>query len=334
MTVHIAIVGAGGIGSVHLNTLAEIDAADVTAICDVSEEVATTAAEEFGATAYTDHEEMLSTEDLDAMFVAIPPFAHTTQETAGAEAGVDLFVEKPIALSTETAERVDEAITKAQVRSQVGHMYRYSPVVEKATELVGDRDVALIDGHWIGGVPPSGWWGVKEKSGGQVVEQAAHVFDLVRYFGGDVDSVCAQGGKSVVGDEIDFEDAVTASMKHESGAVSHVSTSCASPDEDVALRLVGDGYHLELEFWFEGADDPVSFGRLTGTVDGETVEFEAREDAWTREVRAFVEAVETDADDGDLRSPYADARKTLELTLAVTEALDQQNAVELPPVSQ
>jgi predicted dehydrogenase len=332
MTVTIALVGAGGIGTIHLGTLADIDAADVTAICDVSAEAATAAAEEFGADVYTDHEEMLSNEDLDALFVAIPPFAHTTQETAGAEAGLDLFVEKPIALSGETAARVDEAIAEAQVRSQVGHMYRYSPVVEEAVDRIGDRDVALIDGHWVGGVPPSGWWGVKEKSGGQVVEQAAHVFDLVRYFGGDVDSVCAQGGKSVVGDDIDFEDAVSASMKHESGAVSHVSTSCASPDEHVALRLVGDGFHLELEFWFEGEDHPVSLGRLTGTVDGEPIELEAEEDAWAREVRSFVETV--GGGEGDLRSPYDDARKTFELTLAVNEALDEENAVELPLVSQ
>jgi predicted dehydrogenase len=332
MTVTIALVGAGGIGTIHLGTLADIDAADVTAICDVSAEAATAAAEEFGADVYTDHEEMLSNEDLDALFVAIPPFAHTTQETAGAEAGLDLFVEKPIALSGETAARVDEAIAEAQVRSQVGHMYRYSPVVEEAVDRIGDRDVALIDGHWVGGVPPSGWWGVKEKSGGQVVEQAAHVFDLVRYFGGDVDSVCAQGGKSVVGDDIDFEDAVSASMKHESGAVSHVSTSCASPDEHVALRLVGDGFHLELEFWFEGEDHPVSLGRLTGTVDGEPIELEAEEDAWAREVRSFVETV--GGGEGDLRSPYDDARKTFELTLAVNEALDEKNAVELPLVSQ
>ncbi|WP_142859682.1 Gfo/Idh/MocA family protein [Salinigranum halophilum] len=332
MTVTIALVGAGGIGTIHLGTLADIDAADVTAICDVSAEAATAAAEEFGADVYTDHEEMLSNEDLDALFVAIPPFAHTTQETAGAEAGLDLFVEKPIALSGETAARVDEAIAEAQVRSQVGHMYRYSPAVEEAVDRIGDRDVALIDGHWVGGVPPSGWWGVKEKSGGQVVEQAAHVFDLVRYFGGDVDSVCAQGGKSVVGDDIDFEDAVSASMKHESGAVSHVSTSCASPDEHVALRLVGDGFHLELEFWFEGEDHPVSLGRLTGTVDGEPIELEAEEDAWAREVRSFVETV--GGGEGDLRSPYDDARKTFELTLAVNEALDEENAVELPLVSQ
>ncbi|WP_136592083.1 Gfo/Idh/MocA family protein [Salinigranum halophilum] len=332
MTVTIALVGAGGIGTIHLGTLADIDAADVTAICDVSAEAATAAAEEFGADVYTDHEEMLSNEDLDALFVAIPPFAHTTQETAGAEAGLDLFVEKPIALSGETAARVDETIAEAQVRSQVGHMYRYSPVVEEAVDRIGDRDVALIDGHWVGGVPPSGWWGVKEKSGGQVVEQAAHVFDLVRYFGGDVDSVCAQGGKSVVGDDIDFEDAVSASMKHESGAVSHVSTSCASPDEHVALRLVGDGFHLELEFWFEGEEHPVSLGRLTGTVDGESIDLEAEEDAWAREVRSFVETV--DGGEGDLRSPYDDARKTFELTLAVNEALDEENVVELPLVSQ
>jgi hypothetical protein len=77
---------------------------------------------------------------------------------------------------------------------------------------------------------------------------------------------------------------------------------------------------------------PRSLGRLTGTVDGESIELEAEEDAWAREVRSFVETV--DGGEGDLRSPYGDARKTFELTLAVNEALDEENAVELPLVSQ
>lgn len=321
MTVNVAIIGAGGIGSTHLNTLKDDDRANVVAVCDIAEDVASGAAERVSATCYTDHEEMLERETPDALFVAVPPFAHTTQETLGAEQGLDLFVEKPIALTREKATEVDATIDDAGVMSQVGHMYRYSEVVERAKELLEGRDLTLIDGRWLGGVPPAGWWGIKEKSGGQLVEQTAHVFDLVRYFGGEVESISAEGGKNVVMEDIDFEDSVSATMKHENGVVSHVATSAASAEPVVDLHLVADNAKLHLEFWVEGENPAKAVGSLTGTVDGERIELTTHEDAWSREVHAFLEAVDT-GNDALLRSPYSDARETFELTLAVDEALE------------
>ena len=321
MTVDIALTGTGGIGSVHLNNLATIDATNIIGVCDVAENTAMETAERFDATAYTDHERMLADEDADALFVTIPPFTHTNQETLAAAHGIDLFVEKPIALSRETAAEVNTAIERAGVLSQVGHMFRYSTVTERAKQLVNDRDLTLLDGRWFGGVPPSGWWGIKEKSGGQVVEQAAHVFDLLRYFGGEVTSITAEGSKNVVKDSIDFEDATSATMKHKNGVVSHVATSAASPEELINLHIVGDGLKLRLEFWFEGEDPPRSVGSLTGTVDGESIDVHTEDDAWTREIEAFVEAVETD-DPSLLRSSYDDAYRTFELTLTVNNVLE------------
>ncbi|EJN57699.1 Gfo/Idh/MocA family protein [Halogranum rubrum] len=326
MTVDIAFIGAGGIASIHLNNLEDVPAANVVAICDVVEETVESAAAQFDAAAYTNHEEMLEVETPDAVFVTVPPFAHTNQETLAAANEFDLFVEKPIALSRAKADEVNDAIESAGVRSQVGHMYRYSPVVERARELLDGRDVALLDGRWLGGVPPSGWWGIKEKSGGQLVEQTAHVFDLVRYFGGDVDDTEAVSGKNVVGDDIDFYDAVSASMRHANGAVSHVATSSASAEEVVDLHIVAEDAKLHLEFAFEGEDPPRSVATLTGTVDGEPVHFETDEDAWKHEVESFVAAVDGDAD-AELRSPYADAKETFELTLRVDEALEDSTVV-------
>ncbi|WP_129112733.1 Gfo/Idh/MocA family protein [Halegenticoccus tardaugens] len=330
MTVALAFVGAGGIASIHLKNLEARDDVEVVAVCDVVREAAERAASPWDAAVYTDHEALFDAEDPDAVVVAVPPFAHEGQEVLAAERGVHLFVEKPIGLLTETADEVEAAIEDAGVLSQVGHMLRYAGAVEKARELIGDRDVALVDGRWIGGVPGASWWGVEEKSGGQVVEQTAHVFDLVRYFGGEVEAVRAAGGKRVVGDEIDFEDAVSATMTHENGTVSHVSTSAASPDDDVSLTLVGDGFHLDLAFDSVDGTPPKSVSSLAGVVDGESVAFEFEECAWRTEVDAFVESVKT-GDASGLRSSYADARRTFDLTLAVTDALDREGPVSPEP---
>jgi predicted dehydrogenase len=308
--VRLAAIGVGGIGGVHLDNLAEMDRANVVAVCDVDRETAATAADAHDATVYTDYHDLYEAESLDAVVVAVPPFAHEDQELLAAEHGVDLLVEKPLALSMDTAREVHRAVEDAGIVTQVGHMNRYAPVTERARELVGDRRLALVEGHWIGGVPGTEWWRVAEQSGGQVVEQSTHLFDLCRYFAGEVESVTARGSHRVV-DAIDFEDATAATMTHENGMVSHVTSSAASPSTDVSLRLVGDGFHLTIDY---------AEGTLSGVVDGEEVHHENDRDPYRAEMAAFLDAVEA-GDPTRPRSPYGDAIETFAATLAVNDSL-------------
>jgi predicted dehydrogenase len=308
--VRLAAIGVGGIGGVHLDNLAEMDRANVVAVCDVDRETAATAADAHDATVYTDYHDLYEAESLDAVVVAVPPFAHEDQELLAAEHGVDLLVEKPLALSMDTAREVHRAVEDAGIVTQVGHMNRYAPVTERARELVGDRRLALVEGHWIGGVPGTEWWRVAEQSGGQVVEQSTHLFDLCRYFAGEVETVTARGSHRVV-DAIDFEDATAATMTHENGMVSHVTSSAASPSTDVSLRLVGDGFHLTIDY---------AEGTLSGVVDGEEVHHENDRDPYRAEMAAFLDAVEA-GDPTRPRSPYGDAIETFAATLAVNDSL-------------
>lgn len=319
MTIDLGFIGTGGIAAHHLDTVAARDDATVAAICDVDPGVATDVGDRYDATTYTDHHDLYAEETLDAVVVAVPPFAHEDQERLAAERGLDLFVEKPLALDGETARENEAAIEEAGVLSQVGHMCRYSAAVQRAKELIDDRTVALIDGHWWCGVPGTPWWRVKGQSGGQVVEMATHTYDLVRYFGGDVAEVHAYGGQRVVTDDIDFEDSTSAVMQHENGVTSHVSASSASPSGDRRIHLVGDGFQLEVS---------AESDTLTGVVDGEAVDFEGPGDLWRREMDAFVDAVRT-RDESLLRSPYPDGRKTFETTLAVEESLQTGDPCEV-----
>lgn len=314
MTVELAFIGAGGIASIHLDNLESNERADVVAVCDIDDERATAAAETHGAAAFTDHHEMYEEASFDAVVVGIPPFAHEDQERLAVEHGADLFVEKPLALDSETVRENAEAIAVSDRFAQVGHMVRYADSVQRAKELIGDRTVALVDGHWWCGIPGEAdhWWRKKDLSGGQVVEQATHTYDAVRYFAGDVESVSAVGGKEVYDEELDFEDSTSASMRHETGAVSHVSATSTSARFSHGLSLTGEGFSLELDI---GADS------LVGTVDGEEIAFEGDGDTYGTEIEAFIEAVET-RDESLLRSPYDDARKTFETTLAVERALE------------
>jgi len=319
MCVDIAFIGAGGIASKHLGHFEDNDRANVVAVCDIDEDAADEWAAAHDATAYYDWEDLYDGADFEAVFVCVPPFAHEGQELRAAREGIHLFVEKPLGLGRDYAREVRDAVEAAGILTQVGHHMRYLESVQRARELIGDRTTATIYGQWVGGVPggEGHWWREQALSGGQVVEQSTHIFDLVRYFGGDVERVTAEGDLRVRGEVLDFPDAVSATLRHEDGLPSQVMTSSASPSGDNGVTLVGDGFHLD-----------VSGNTCEGVVDGEEVDFEGDDDGHHTEVDAFVEAVAED-DPGRLRSPYGDAIHTFATTLAVTEAVDADGTVEV-----
>ncbi|MFU8868928.1 Gfo/Idh/MocA family protein [Natronococcus sp.] len=316
----LACIGAGVMGQRLLEQFDTHDDVTVTAVCDLDESTARTVAEPRDASVYTAYEPLYRNERLDAVVIAIPSFAHTEQAIMGAEQGLDLLVEKPVARTNERARTVQAAIEENGVISQSGYLSRYSSLVDRAEELIADRTIALIDGRYWGGVPGREWGRQKAKSGGSNVQLTTHIFDLIRYFGGEVRTVTAFGGSRVDLESIDFEDVNSTTMKHENGVVSHVSTNCVTP-VGRKLELVGDEFYLELDF---------THRTLTGTVDDERIEYEpdGSNGALRREVDAFVAAV-TERDDSYVRSDYADAARTLELTLAANEAIETGEPVSL-----
>jgi predicted dehydrogenase len=252
-------------------------------------------------------------DDLDAVFVVLPPFAHEDQETMAAERGIDLFVEKPLALSNAKAREIREAIADNGVIGAVGYQRRYADATRRALDLVEGRAIGLVEGYYKSGVPggPDHWWRDYERSGGQVVEQATHIYDLVRRFGGEVESVSAVGGHELV-EEIDFEDVVSTNLAQAGGTVGRVVSTSAAPGFASGIELLGEDIHLSL-----------SGNSLSGVVDGEAIDYEGDNDPDAEVVEAFVEAVRT-RDAGLVRSTYADATRSL----AVEESLDSGGAVE------
>ena len=92
MGINVGFVGAGGRARGHLRVLSRIEDVDIVALCDVKEDVARSAASEFGGAVYTDYREMLDKEDLTAMYVVVPTFAHYDAEILAAQRGVHMLL--------------------------------------------------------------------------------------------------------------------------------------------------------------------------------------------------------------------------------------------------
>jgi myo-inositol 2-dehydrogenase/D-chiro-inositol 1-dehydrogenase len=195
--IRIGFIGVGYIAiNAHLPGLAplvEAGQAELRAFCDVDEKNLAEQAATYGVSAtYTDYYQMFEKEDLDAVYVCIPPTLHTDQITIAAEKGIAVLVEKPQTLDIGQAVRFDEAIRKGGIVSQVGFQSRYCPSAEKVVDLLQSRTPrhALVQAL-SSGKPVRYWTSRYELCGGSFVENTIHMVDLLRYFLGDIETVSA-----------------------------------------------------------------------------------------------------------------------------------------------
>lgn len=145
--IRVGVVGCGLIAQVmHLHYLDELsDEFELVAVCDISEEVAVACAKRFGArTVHTRWQELLE-QPLDAVLV-LTSGNHAPVAIGAAQAGKHVFVEKPMALSSEHGARVLDAAETAGVRLMVGMMKRYDPAYERLVALLPDwrSDLRLV----------------------------------------------------------------------------------------------------------------------------------------------------------------------------------------------
>ncbi|HID07390.1 MAG TPA: Gfo/Idh/MocA family oxidoreductase, partial [Armatimonadetes bacterium] len=230
-SVRVGFIGTGGIAmNKHLPKLAELEPVELVALCDVSEERVTTATQCFGGRPYTDYREMLDREELDALFICVPPFAHGDIELRALERGLHLFIEKPVVLDMDVGIAILEAVRKANVLTSVGYSRRYSPIVNAVRELLSTQTIAMVTANrWGGIVMATDWWRQVDKSGGRLVENATHEVDLMRYWVGDVICVYARYAQRTISDVpgATIPDAEVVAMEFSNGAVGYISTCSA-----------------------------------------------------------------------------------------------------------
>jgi predicted dehydrogenase len=142
----VGVIGCGLVAQVmHLPYLTELDERyEVAVLCDLSEEVAAACARRYGVPRTTTRWEDVVAADLDAVFV-LTSGSHAPMAIAAAEAGMHVFVEKPMCLSTAEGLEMIDAARRADVRLMVGYMKRYDPAYERlGEELAALGDLRLV----------------------------------------------------------------------------------------------------------------------------------------------------------------------------------------------
>ena len=318
--VRIGCIGCGGNARGHMNRLTEMEGARVTAVCDLVDDLAGQAAELTGGQAYTDHRKMLERDDLDAVYLSIPVSAHGEPEFAVIDRGLPFLVEKPVARDLETARKVEEAAAKAGLMTCVGYQLRYSGSVDIAKEVLAGETIGMAVGKYWSGTgrgDTDRWIRHLDKSGGQLVEQATHTIDMMRYLVGEVAEVTARHASRQL-HEIDCPDVHAVTFEFENGAIGSLTTTWAYDPADWSNANVLDIlYGQALLSWRSG--------QVAITENGETSE-RTSEGRGIDEV--FVQAVR-EGDASLIRSPYSDGVKSLAVSLAALEAGQTRTSVRI-----
>ncbi len=322
----LGLIGAGNFGQRHMANARKVDGVQIAAVCDVNAQQAERVGASVGAAVYTDYVRMLEGEKLDAILICVPPFVRGEMELKAIEMGLPFFVEKPLDVGIEKAERVAAALERKPVITAVGFHLRQSDAVKQAREIIGDRTIGMVLGKYMVGFPPVPWFRKRELSGGQLVEQTIHFFDLARHLVGEVTEVYAQSALRIMTDVegIDVPDVGTVTLKFASGAIGNISNSCVFSPADMGLHIYVRGQVIEI------GETATALGNGTLRVHGrdKTTEYRYVTNGHAREMEVFIQAVRT-GDPSGILSPYADALKTQRLLHAANLSAASGEPVKL-----
>lgn len=326
--VKVGIIGCGGIGSWHFSHLVEFDDVEFVGFCDLIIDRAKSFAEKAGrGQVFEKYTDMLDTVKPDVVYVCVPPSCHGDIEYAIIERGLPFLVEKPMALSMELAEDICKKAKEKNLITAVGFQDRYLDLTERIQDYIKDKQVGLVQAAWVGGIPGVHWWRKMETSGGQIVEQNIHLFDMARYLFGEPESVYCSAGKGIVDPEAygvpgyNVDDYSSAVIKFKGGVVANIFTAC--------YTVQGGGMRSGMNIYCKDATLEYSLRSGLKYRDAETTEeFTRQEDQGVTEDRTFINAIKT-GDGSKIRSPYSDALKTLRLCLAANDSIKTGEAIKL-----
>jgi myo-inositol 2-dehydrogenase/D-chiro-inositol 1-dehydrogenase len=248
--VRVALIGAGRIGQRHAATLASaVPRAELAVIADVHGPSAESLAAKVRCPRWTDDPgTVIADATLDAIVIASSTDSHASLIVAAAEAGKQIFCEKPIALDLEATDRALDAVERAGARLQMGFQRRFDKAYHKAKELIDAGALGRIEAIRDTMRDPSpASRAYLATSGGLYRDMTIHNFDCVRWMmGQEVRELFAMGSAIVspMFRELDDIDTSVVSLRFDDDSLGVIDNS----------RRSGFGYDVRTEvFGSEGA---------------------------------------------------------------------------------
>jgi myo-inositol 2-dehydrogenase / D-chiro-inositol 1-dehydrogenase len=285
--IKIGVIGCGYIAGVHTAVLARDERVQLSAVYDVVPECALRLAGAHNATAVATPLEVL--ERSDAVYITTPNTQHVSLAIAAIETGKHVFCEKPLATNVADAERVFQQAGAAEVVFQVGHNRRFAPVYTTLKRMLAETHaphsahVKMNRGELLQPV----WTGDAAITGGFLYETPIHMFDMMRFLFGEVESLHAVGSTHEYKEVDDF----SVLMKFVNGIHATVATAADASWLFPFERVEVFAHHATLVT--REMESLTVSNNLEGAYTEQTMQQLPREEKWgyVQEDRAFVDSI-------------------------------------------
>jgi len=271
--IKIAIIGVGGIAiQAHLPPLSKMENVEIVAICDIVVEKAEKLAKEYGISeVYKDYKDVLKIPGLDAVDICTPNYLHSIIAVEALEQGLNVFCEKPDAISVSEAEKMKAASEKSGKTLMVMRNNRYLETSKFLKKYIEDGKMGEIYAVRCGwqrrrGIPgKGGWFTTKEQSGGgPLIDLGVHMIDLSMWLMGNPTPITVSGSTYCKFADTDVSDSEHSSFgeKNDKGTFDV---------EDLAIGFIrfDNDASMQIEFsWASNIEHESIFVELRGTKAG------------------------------------------------------------------
>jgi predicted dehydrogenase len=319
LTVRLGLVGAGWIARLHLEALDRLGRTELVGVVSRTLEGAAAVTDVRGGRPYDDVARMLRTARPDAVYVCVPPYQAVAIGERLVQHMIPFLTEKPLAADDAAGPmRLARAVEQAGLIVAVGYHLRALDFMAELRVRLAEAPPRMIVARWLGTTPAPTWWSLVGQGGGQVIEQATHLYDLARFLIGDavvVGAVSVRDRDAALATR-DVADAAAAVLRFANGAVGSFASAHRLASGSVEVEFASDGLLTTLRKVPGGGqgDWHLSFD------DGQHVlDLRTQRDPYEIQAAAFLDALE--AGDPELvLSSYGDALETDRLIRAVVAA--------------
>jgi len=274
----IAIIGLGAMGKNHYRILKALNKrASIVGLCDALP------LEGYNEPCYTDVGEMLEHTKPEAVIIAIPTSLHKDIALQCIERGIHLFIEKPAASSAKDAQIILKSAKKMHVKTCVGHVERFNPVVQALREELKSREVYTISITRVGPFPP------RIADVGVLTDLSVHDIDLMRFITGReiIDQSIFKSRKI----HNHHEDNAVLNFELEDHIIANLLTNWLTPFKKRVIEVACQQVYLEADLITQNLTEYSGYSKQNSYVVRDC--HIKKDEPLLKEIEAFIDYVET-----------------------------------------
>lgn len=325
--IRIGFIGTGSFARQHAEVLKELGA-NIVACFGTNQEKTVAFARDFMCKSYGESLALISSDIIDALYIAIPPFAHDgSVELKAIEQNIPFLCEKPVGLDLSVCKQISERIEQANLITSSGYLLRYEPLFNQVKEIINRNRISTIRVCSYSYMPEVHWWRKSALSGGMMVESGSHYIDLLRYLFGEISDLAAITSDGLAKNNIancDIYDSMEAILKFESGyigsiGVMHLLNKIHARND--ILEIYGQDFSLKIDLYkLRHKNEATAMYKESTDQDWRSISNRTcKKNLLISESKAFLAAIQQ-KNPTLIRSSYADAVKSLKIALAMNQS--------------